>query len=70
MPSCILRLPQVLERVGFSRSTLLSKVGDGTFPEPLFLSTRARGWLESDVEAWIESRIQQRDGGQIQTATV
>lgn len=52
----ILRLPKVQERVGLSRSTLYAKIKDGTFPAGIKLGTGARavGWLESDVNAWLE----------------
>jgi prophage regulatory protein len=43
----------VLERVPFSRSTLINRVKDGTFPAPVRLSARRVAWLESDVMNWI-----------------
>ena len=33
----------------------------GTFPKPIPLSTKARGWLVSEIEAWIEERKAARD---------
>ena len=33
----------------------------GTFPRPLPLSVKARGWLVSEIEAWIEQRKAARD---------
>ena len=53
----ILRRKQVEKRVGLSRSTIYAKIAAGEFPAPIALSTRAVGWLESDIIAWIESRI-------------
>ena len=33
----------------------------GTFPRPVPLSTKARGWLASEIEDWIEERKAARD---------
>lgn len=52
----ILRLPQVLERVGLSRRTLYTLIAAGQFPPPLKLTTTAVGWRASDIARWIASR--------------
>ena len=60
----ILRLPQVEQRTGLSRSTLYQYMKDGYFPKPIPLGPRAVGWLESDVSDWIAARVQMaRQGG-------
>lgn len=56
----VLRLPQVLQAIGVSRSTLYTMIRDGSFPAPLHLGARSRGWLKSEVTAWIASRVQSR----------
>jgi len=56
-PRKLLRLPVVLERVGYGRSTLYKLKAQGKFPEPIRLGERAVAWLESDIEDWIEARI-------------
>lgn len=53
----ILRIRDVSERVGFSKSQIYKLVGRGMFPKGFKLSARATGWLETDVEGWIQSRI-------------
>ncbi len=53
----ILRRKQVEKRVGLSRSTIYAKIANGEFPAPIALGARAVGWLESDINAWIKSRI-------------
>ena len=57
MPESILRLPEVQARTGLSRSTIYARVGDKTFPKPISLGERAIGFVESEVEGWIQSRI-------------
>ena len=57
MTTTILRLPQVMQRTGFSRSAIYKLVAAGSFPRPISLSIRAVGWLEQDVEEWLSARI-------------
>ena len=54
----VLRLPQVKLRVGLSRSSIYAAIASGAFPAPISLGTRAVGWLESDISAWLDKRIQ------------
>lgn len=57
MTEKILRLPEVTNRTGLSRSTIYSRIQDGTFPKPISLGDRAVGWLEGEVQEWIENRV-------------
>jgi prophage regulatory protein len=58
MPRRILRLPNVLDRTGLSRSTVYQRVTEGRFPRPVSLGTRAVGWIETEVEEWIARQIE------------
>jgi len=40
----------------------------GRFPRPVKLSASRNAWLESDVDAWIESRVGERGGCQLPSA--
>ena len=51
-----LRLPEVQERTGFSRSFIYKSVKDETFPPPRKVGGRASVWLESEVNTWM-SRV-------------
>jgi len=53
----IIRLPRVKTRTSLSRSSIYKQVADGTFPHPISLGARAVGWIESEVDQWIASRI-------------
>ena len=55
----ILRLPDVIERVGFSRSTIYDFIAKGRFPEPIHIGIRAVGWLDSDINDWITQQVNQ-----------
>ena len=53
----IIRLPQVKQRTGLSRSTIYSLIKDGKFKTPISLGARAVGWLDSDVDEFIAARV-------------
>ena len=58
MAIAILRLPVVKARTGLSRSTIYLRISEGTFPRPVSLGGRAVGWVESDIQQWLETRIE------------
>lgn len=53
----LIRLPQVKQRTGLSRSTIYALIKKGQFKPPISLGARAVGWLESDVSEFIENRV-------------
>ena len=53
----ILRLPQVIEKTGLSRSTLYALISRGEFVTKINLSPRTMGFLESEIDEWIAGRI-------------
>lgn len=59
MAAVLLRLPQVLARVGLKTTRLYQLVGDGEFPAPVRIGERSVGWVESEVEEWLQRRIAQ-----------
>lgn len=57
MTNKILRLKAIQSWTGLSRSTIYLMMRAGTFPKSIQLGIRAVGWLESDVQGWINARI-------------
>lgn len=57
----LLRLQQVGEITGLRRSMIYQLEADGNFPRRVKLATRAVGWVESEIRAWIAARIMIRD---------
>ncbi len=53
----ILRLPEVQKRTGLSRSSVYLRIAEGTFPKQISLGGRAVGWVESEIDAWLEQQI-------------
>ena len=58
----ILRLPAVKTRTGLSRSTIYLRVATGAFPRPVSLGGRAVGWVETEIEHWLETQITKSRG--------
>jgi len=52
----MLRVPDVLDRVGISRRTLCRWRADGTFPQALRLGTNSIGWPRHVVDEWLANR--------------
>ncbi|MGS2724648.1 helix-turn-helix transcriptional regulator [Porticoccus sp. GXU_MW_L64] len=53
----ILRLKDVQQMTGLSRSTIYLEIGKGNFPKQVKLTgSRSVGWHESSIIDWIESR--------------
>ena len=50
------RLPQVIKRTGKSRPSIYRDMKSGNFPLALSLGSRSVGWLEAEIDAWIENR--------------
>jgi Prophage CP4-57 regulatory protein (AlpA) len=44
--------------IGVSRTTPWRMVRDGLFPAPVRITTRNRGYVLADVEAWMRDRVE------------
>jgi prophage regulatory protein len=62
-PISFLRLPQVKQRIGLSRSSVYAKIQRCEFPAPINLGGRAVAWLESEIDGWIRDRVKASRGG-------
>ena len=56
----VLRLPEVKKITGLSRSCIYKMISLGTFPKPISLGARSVGWLESEINDWLNAKIQAR----------
>ena len=57
----ILRMKMVIEITGLARSTVYKYIAEGIFPKPIPLGGRSVGWVESEVFAWIQARVAERN---------
>ena len=63
IPGRIVRLPEVRQLTGLSRSGLYKRMKEEAFPHAIGLGGRSVGWVESEVLDWINERISLRDKG-------
>ena len=64
IPTRILRWPEVAKRIPFSKSYAYALQTRGLFPRPIKLINggRASGYLESEIDDWINNRIEEARG--------
>ncbi len=53
VPIRLIRLKEVMHRVGLGRSTIYRWMNEGKFPKPHQIGTYNVRWLESDIDDWI-----------------
>lgn len=59
----IMRLSAVIAVTGVSRADIYRKMNASEFPKSIPLGVKSVGWLQSEVEEWIDSRVSARDLG-------
>ena len=55
----ILSAKEVAEKTSFSTGHLRRLAKENKFPKPVQISENRSGWVEADVEKWIEGRIRE-----------
>lgn len=70
VPKSIIRRRELERRTGLSRSSIYERLDpkdrqyDPQFPRPFKLGRGPSiGWLDAEVEAWIQAKVDARDGG-------
>ena len=53
----VLRLREVINTTGLSRSSIYLLMRDKKFPRNILLGARSVGWTQSSIDQWIEGRI-------------
>jgi len=56
----IIRLPEVIQKTKLSRSTIYDLEKRSEFPKKIKLSPRTVGFLEAEVDAWIDKKAANR----------
>jgi prophage regulatory protein len=52
----VLRVQAVIDKSGLGRSTIYAMIKADRFPAPIKLGHRAVGWLEDDIDLWLNVR--------------
>ena len=60
-PNRLLRLPDVIDRVGLQKSSIYKLIRQGEFPRPITIANRTSVWPERVVDEWIAQRIAELD---------
>lgn len=60
MNSEFIRLPEVLYLTGLGKTSIYKLMSSNTFPKPTSFGARRIAWKRSDIQFWIENRIQAR----------
>lgn len=53
----LLRLPEVIARVGLKRSAIYQRMSEGRFPRSRSLGSKCVVWVESEIEEWIDGVV-------------
>lgn len=53
-PPHLLRLPEVMDRVGLRRSAIYQCMSEGRFPKCRFLGAKCSVWVVDEINAWAE----------------
>ena len=61
----LIRLPEVINSTGYQRSNIYLLMSQGQFPKSVSIGGRAVAWLESEVDTWIQERVDLRDHNEI-----
>ena len=59
--SKILKVKEVAAELNVSVQQIYKLVSKGKFPKPIKLGERGSGWLTSEIDAWLQSRVDARD---------
>lgn len=63
----VIKLPEMSKRIGYARASIYAKLDpkntqyDPLMPRPISLGGRAVGWIEAEVEEWLQGRIALRN---------
>ena len=57
----LLKLYEVAELLNVCKSQVYNLVKQGYLPRPIKIGRRGSAWLQSDIDSWFKSKIEQRD---------
>ena len=57
----LIKLSTVEEKTGQRKSWIYDQIREGNFPQQVRTGPGAVAWVESEVDAWIDARIAERD---------
>lgn len=61
----LLRLKQVVLKVGLSRSQIYKLIAKGLFPEQTKIGPKISVWPEHAIDQWINHQLENSEGGAV-----
>lgn len=58
MSNILIRMPEVMRRSALRKAWIYKLISQGRFPKPVKIGSRAIAFVESEVDAWINQRIE------------
>ena len=56
-PLRFMRLTEVIRMTGLRKTTIYQLQADGEFPQRVQITAHCVGWIESEVQAWLNQRV-------------
>ena len=56
----VIKLKDVIDTTGLSKSSIYAYMSRGDFPKPIQLGPRAVAWVEEEVHGWLEEKVKAR----------
>ncbi len=56
-PRRILRLPEVVQRTGYKRSSIYDLMKRGLFPKSKKIGAQAVGWDSDEIDRWVDDKL-------------
>lgn len=56
-PERLIRLPEVMHRVGLRKTMIYEMISEGSFPPPKKPGGRVSVWAESEIDQWISRQL-------------
>jgi len=54
-----LRMKDVQKRTGLPRSSIYAEIKKNNFPSPVNLGIRRIGWIESEIDEWVQKIVKE-----------
>lgn len=61
----IIRLPEVQRRTGYSKAWIYRLIALGEFPKQIKLGVKSVGFVESEINEWIDNKINSSRNGEV-----
>ncbi|EPC4026811.1 helix-turn-helix transcriptional regulator [Aeromonas salmonicida] len=56
----LLRIKDVIYKVGLSKPTIYLRMKEGTFPRPVSIGPKSVAWVEHEINDWLTAKISER----------